>query len=362
MKIIVQDFTRSSITLCYLFKVGFIRGFFFFYVFSVIGHSAWAQQAAAITDPITWQVKIQEENSFDEEGLMFLKWSRNVYLVQNNGTKNYVAIHGKFREPVKQALLNEKPFPTEEDGSFHLKIVVTQEKKLRFNIFATSATTGREHRMQYTIASVNEKAVEIQPSRWRFSAGTGMSLISFRQRNVTPFNEWAMTIKGGATYRLVPDLWDIGLATFFNVIALSSDSPRGYKIQYLGVNLKAGYHLIDAPSHLRLTLSGGFYLNTSVSTVGFADMVGPQISPEVTYLFQNGHSLFWYGKFAYSFIGTHSSFFKDNREVATGIHYSFPVSLTNRLSIGVDLSQLSLSSAVDWASTNTYSLSGGLSF
>lgn len=341
--------------------VSTIRNFCLVFAF-LFSTTVYAQQAASFSGPYTWQVKIQEENSFDEEGLQFLKWSRSVYLVKRAGTRDYVQINGQFREPVKQAVLNGKPFPVNPDGSFELKIVVIEDKKVRFNIFATAASNDREHKMQYTIAAVHAKAKEISQSRWRLNAGAGATLISFRQRNVVTFDEWALTIKGGATYRLVPDQWDIGMSTFFNAFVFSTTSPANLKIQYLGFNLKAAYHVVSAPSSWRFIVSGGFYWNSSLSVVGFANMMGPQISPEVTYIFPNGSSLFWYSKFAYALSGEHDRFFKDNREVATGIHYSFPINHVNRLSFGVDLSQLSLSADNHWASTNTYSFSGGLSF
>jgi len=94
----------------------------------------------------------------------------------------------------------------------------------------------------------------------------------------------------------------------------------------------------------------------------FSNMFGPQLSPELIYFFKNGNSLFWYGKFAYALASEHTTFFKDNREVATGMHYSFPITLKNRLSVGVDLAQLNLSVDKHWACTNTYTLSGAISF
>jgi len=288
--------------------------------------TAQAQQAASIMDTYIWQVKIQEENSFDEDGLQFLKWSQTVYLVQNAGDKNFVTIQGKFREPIQQATLNGKNFAVDQDGKFTLNIVlISDDKKVRFNIFA-STQAGREHKMQYTIAAVNERPVPVAPSLWRYSAGLGTTLINFRQKKVTTFDQWAMTIKAGATYRLVPNRWDLGASVFYNALPIHSNSPKLYTIQYLGFNAKASYQLLDLTSRFRVVLSGGFYYNSSMSAVGFADMIGPQISPELTYIFPNGNSLFWYGKFAYSLVGDHSSFFDDNREVAMGLHYSYPIS------------------------------------
>jgi len=198
--------------------------------------------------------------------------------------------------------------------------------------------------------------------RWRFSAGLGFTLISYRQQDINSFNQTVITVKAGTIYRAIPDKLDLGLNAFFNALPLSTNSPDGNKIQYMGVNVRAGYHIIDAPSSLRFTLNGGMYFNNSYGAVGFANMYGPQISPEFTYVFKNGHSLFWYLKYAYSLSGSKGISFKDNREAAAGLHYSFSISSKNRLSIGVDISQLSLSLPEAWASTNTYSLSSGISF
>jgi len=198
-------------------------------------------------------------------------------------------------------------------------------------------------------------------SKIRFSFGTGLTLISYRQQDTTTFEEKALTIKGGAVYRLIEHVLDVGLSAFYNAAILDNTSPVD-QVKYFGANLRATYHLIDEPSRIRVNLSGGLYWNSSSGNVGFANMIGPQLFPDVTFVFSNSHSLMIYGKYAFAFKNQSGNSLLNNREVASGVHYSFPVSSLNRLSIGVDASQLNLSVPDAWASTNTYSLSMGLSF
>jgi len=261
-----------------------------------------------------------------------------------------------------KATLNGKEMVVNDDGEFDIYFAFPGEEKT----FLIGVTDIQNHYylMQYKISPVidrDERGANWSP-RWRFSLGAGYTLISYREKGVTDFEQKVITVKLATSYRIIPEKLDLGFGGFYNAITISTTSPNGYKIQYLGFNLRAGYHLLDAPSSLRIVLQGGLYFNDSFGTVGFANMYGPQISPEFSYIFNNGHSLFWYGKYAFSFSGTTGISFKDNREVAAGVHYSIPISQFNRFTVGVDVSQLSLSLGTAWASTNTYSLSAGLSF
>ena len=219
--------------------------------------------------------------------------------------------------------------------------------------------------MKYKIVpEEHQEAVlsKIPTHRLRYSAGMGGTLLSFRQQNVVPFNQFAWTVKGGINYRLVPDHFDLSCSGFMNLLPIDSQSPAGFKIQYIGLNGRIGWTVLGSPSPFRITINAGLYYNTSISAVGFTNMIGTQLYPEFIYVFKNGHSLLLYGKISPA-LGRPLSV-SDNREVATGIHYSFPISPSNRMSVGMDISQLNLSVAnpSDWASTNTYSISSGISF
>ena len=337
----------------------------FAFLFGFILHNAQAQQAASVVDNNSLKVQVQEVSLYKGQGIPFLSWKKEVYFVESTAFVNYANILGRFKEKVLSATMNGRTLAVSDDGSFNARLEYTGEEK-SFILTVTDAN-NKIYRMQYKVSAANPKAMQLISNakttfRWRFSAGAGLTLISYRQQDTATFDQKVITIKAGTIYRAIPEKLDLGLNAFFNLLPLSSNSPVGNKIQYLGINARAGYHLIDAPSSLRVTLNGGFYFNNSYGNVGFANMYGPQISPEFIYVLDNGHSIFSYFKYAYSLSGSKGISLKDNREVAVGAHYSFPVSTKNRLSIGVDLSQLSLSLTDAWATTNTYSLSAGISF
>ena len=323
-----------------------------------------AQQAAAVSEAYRWQAKIEEVQLFKDQGIPFLKWTKDKILVESTSFLHYTDIQGQFSEKVTQATLNSKQMPVKEDGTFEIHFGFPGEAKT-FTITAIDSK-NKVYRMQYKIVPIDHKEVvldKIAPHRWRFSAGAGITRLSFRQRNVTPFDQYAMTIKGSATFRLVPEKFDLGFSSFFNAVPFSSTSDKGYKIQYLGVNGRVVWNLVGSPSPLRINLSAGAYYNTSLSEIGFANMYGPQLYPEFIYVFDNGNSLLLYSKYSPAISQSLKISLNNNREVALGMHYSFPLTFKNRMAVGVDISQLSLSvPSGDWASTNTYSLSAGLSF
>lgn len=335
--------------------------------------TAQAQQAASIPDlsdhgPVRWEAKVEEVQPKEGkklEGIPFLKWTKETVEVETTAFLHYTNIQGKFTEKVSQATLNSKQMPVKEDGTFDIHFGFPSTAKT-FVITAIDSK-NRTYRMQYKINPVDHQEVileKIAPHRWRFSAGAGLTRLSFRQRNVNAFNQWAVTLKGSATYRLVPDKLDLGFSSFFNAIPFSTTSTAGYKIQYIGVNGRIGWNLISS-NPIRVNINAGLYFNTSLSTIGFANMYGPQLYPEFIYIFDNGNSLILYGKYSPALSQSLSISFAANREVAVGVHYSFPITFSNRMSVGFDMSQLSLTTTTpvnDWASTNTYSLSAGISF
>jgi hypothetical protein len=326
---------------------------------------AFAQQAASVMDSNVVKVKIEEVNLYKDQGIPFLAWLRDTFVVESVGGSNYVTVRGQFKEKVINATVNGRTLNRNESGYFAAKLDFTGEEK-SFIITVTDAN-NKIFRMQYKMSQVaDKKKIAVGPLpgvvRWRFSAGAGLTLISYRQQDISTYDQKVVTVKAGVVYRLLPGELDLGVNAFYNLVPLSSTSVDGYKIQYMGINVRAGYHILDSDSPLRVTLNGGMYFNNSYGNVGFANMYGPQISPEFVYIFNNGNSLFLYLKYAHSLSGSTGISLNDNREVATGLHYSFPISQSNRLSIGVDMSQLSLSLPDVWASTNTYSLSAGISF
>ena len=341
-------------------KIAVISGL----IINSISITAQAQQTATIDEAIRWQAKLEEVKDIGNQSSPFLKLSKDIVLVESTALLHFINIQGQFIEKITQATLNSKEIPVKEDGSFQINFGFS----IYTNTFTVTALGAKNkiYRTQFKVIPIEHKEVAVEkiaPKIWRFSAGAGLTRLSFRQRYIEPFDQNALTIKGGAIYNLIPEKIDLGLSMFFNAIALSSTSPANYKIQYLGANGRLVWNLVGNPSPVRINISAGLYYNTSLSTVGFANMYGPQLYPEFIYIFKNGNSLLAYTKYSPALSQAQLIELKHNREVAMGMHYSFPITVNRRMSVGVDISQLSLSIPNgSWASTNTYSLSAGVSF
>ncbi len=332
--------------------------------------TATAQQAATVIDSNINTVKLVPVDVLGSKGIPFLKWTTDQFVLDQDVAESSVKLTGVFGEKVKSATINGKLLNVGNDGSFVHEVKYTGEQKAL--IVTAVDEKGAPYRVNFKLSGRasnqlvlkigSEKATAI--SRWRYSLGAGYTLINYRDFTDIAFEQRAITVKGGVVYRAVESVFDVGLSAFYNLVPLNTVmiQGNGIHLQYIGVNLRGTYHLVESPSPLRVNVSGGLYWNSSNSVVGFKNMYGPQIAPDFTYVFDNGHSLYLYGKYAFSVSGSTGISIKDNREVATGLHYSFPVSMSNRMTIGTDVSQLSLSIGNSWASTNTYSLSAGLSF
>jgi hypothetical protein len=322
--------------------------------------SALAQQAESMNASARFNAIIEDTGQFINQGIPFLNWDQSDLQVEVVGDLMKTVLIGHVDHPVKQIFFNGKEIQANEQGDFELSHEFKMETRT-FNMRIVDADT-KSYFGQYRIRAADIKDEKAAKSLFRFNFGAGITSLSYRQQRIEPFSQLALTIKGGAVYPIWKNQLDAGFSGFYNVIGFGSSSPRGYKMRYMGLNGRLGYSVIKAPSKLKMNINVGIYYNTSYSDIGFGNMMGPQLYPEISYHFDNGHSLHAYGKLSPAFSNDYSISFNDNREIAAGVHYAFPLNAVNRLSIGIDISQLKLSVEPNWGVTNTYSLSGGISF
>ena len=114
-------------------------------------------------------------------------------------------------------------------------------------------------------------------------------------------------------------------------------------------------------SRLQFRLNGGIYYNTSVSEIGFKNMLGPQIFPELSLRISKNQGVMTYFKYSPVVVAGGIDITR-NRELATGLY--FRQSLKNRKSIfvGLDYAELDAVSGAKEAHTRTLSLGVGLGF
>ncbi len=326
-----------------------------------LSFSAVAQQTVSPTEVVRRKAAVLESKSSLDTGIPFLQWEKESIWIEEHVPLLYCMIKGRLLEPMQQLQVNGKVMTIKSDGKFEIFFKFPSSvHDFKITLISKNQKTYRSH---FQVVDLHQRFLSTKKplTRAHYSAGLGYTLIHYQQSTVSPFHEGALTFKGGFTYELKPDVWDLNLGSFLNVFTLKSSSADGDSIRYLGLNAKVGYHLITFPSPIRLILNAGIYYNTSFGTVGFLDMFGPQLYPEVRYLFANNHALTTYGKYSPSVAHSLSDFGK-NREIATGLHYSFPLNSFYRLSVGIDYSELFLLRGADSAQTSTFSLSSALLF
>lgn len=332
---------------------------------------AHAQQAESLGDADRYTAVIEDTGQFTNQGIDFLTWDESLLVVDViSPDKHKTRLRGRIQNKIKDVFLEGKPIKVDSKGEFEADFNFRYDTRT-FTIRVVDRN-NKSFFSQYRIRPSNEapKPKEVTPetetppqkSLFRFNAGAGMTVLSYRQQRVEPFSQYAITIKGSVNHPIIKDHIDAGFSGFYNAVGFGSTSPQGFKMRYMGLNARVGYSVIKAPSPYRLNLNVGFYWNTSFSDIGFGNMMGPQVYPEFAYILNNGHSIHAYGKLSPAFSNTYSISFSENREIAAGVHYSFPITDSNRLSVGMDVSQLQLSVDDTWGITNTYSLSGGISF
>lgn len=178
------------------------------------------------------------------------------------------------------------------------------------------------------------------PSQFDFAAGLGVTYSVFHQLGVPVISQVSQMLKAGANYRL-QDRWSFGANVFYTPFQYTSQ-PKGFSLDFLGGNVRAGYTVTQPKSRWVFTPYLGWYYNTSFSHpvgFGYQDLQGPQIFPTLTRLFENNQKASIYLK--YSPILSNLSFLNaDNGEFAFGGSYSFPVGKGNSIAITLDLAYL----------------------
>jgi hypothetical protein len=335
--------------------------------FMFFSASSYAQQTVSPTENSGWEAEIKEIRDPDSIGISYLSWNDMLVWVEPSDQLQYTVLKGHLGAPINQLTLNGKNIYVDRSGDFEIRFGFRgTEKTFRMTALDHNNRVSRAtFRLAPSIEEIKlQKLDRIETRNYsikkvRYSLGAGYTQIHYEQTGLEAIDEHAVTIKGALIYRLVPNQWDLGLSSFANAFLIKSSSTLS--VRYVGVNLKAGYYVLKAPSRFRIVLNGGLYYNTSFGDVGFSGMYGPQIFPELSYQISDRRSIMTYVKFSPVLVGSKIDFSK-NRELAVGAHYSFPFARTRRLSIGVDYSRLDLFVDGDSASTSTLSLSTSLSF
>jgi hypothetical protein len=222
--------------------------------------------------------------------------------------------------------------------------------------FARSATPVRKGLTPAT--QVGKEQVR-PPPRWRKSFSVGITSLTYSQTAVDPFTQKLITIKGGVEIPINDSRWSIGTGFFFNAFELSNTG--NYDLKILGFNLRLGRFLTAPESRVQVRFNGGVYYNTSLSVIGFKNMLGPQIFPELSYRITNRQSVMIYVKYSPVLVAGGIDIIR-NRELATGIYFRQSLVSGSGFFAGVDIAGLDAAAGSDEARTRSVSFGIGFGF
>lgn len=284
-------------------------------------------------------------------------------------------LKGRVADPKKSVIINYRPVKITPEGTFTYKInvdkavteiqanIIQEDGKMQADPYALTVTDWN-----LTAGRDNIRKKE-DPRKFFFNPGLALTTINYTQTNtdVGTLTPIMLTVKAGVDYRIQKKNWVIGFVGFMNVAPISGATATT-SFRFLGLNLRAGKRigLLSAP--WELTLSGGLYYLTMITTgnFGFSNVAGPQLYPTVRYSLNNGGAVLSYFKFSPISQGfTLMSF--TNFEIAVGLHYQFPRTKKVGFSVGVDLSRVALTT-VDQnnvsgtANSQTISIGGSANF
>ncbi len=305
-----------------------------------------------------------------------LKW---VHFSQ--GPNQTLLLSGQLTDPEASLVIAEQKFPVEPGGRFTLKVprptkttevtvkVVdaygkVEEEHINIIIRAAAASSSDSSKGQGGESSGKESsekfAVEDISSNKRFfgTVSVGISQISYTGPGVTTaLKEIAATPKFSGTYVLIPDRWDLTANLYFTAPILKS-SESGTTLNFLGSNVRGGYHLTPPKAPWKLIFGFGIYYTTTFSnqTIGYANVSGPQVYPILQRRFSADKVFSVY--FKYSPVSDSFQLLNlSNHELASGISYRY-----KKVVSGFDFSHLKLKTAVGTAASTSYSLSVGYLF
>ncbi len=273
--------------------------------------------------------------------------STPVVVEETSGTKvkHFVVIEGLYPKEDWSLIIGKVKLKRDKTGRFKAKTKIEgKEKSLAFAAVGPGGQVEVESlKILYSDFDSNRKEM----TRHSFSAGAGLSMISYTQEatavsNAVNLSEKGITLKGSYVYRLAPPNWDLGITVFGTGMVLSSSLP-GATARFIGANFRVGYAVSQVREPWRLLLMvGGYYTTMIVSpnTFGFQNLSGPQFFPVLRRALNQGNSISSYFKISPVSAGGFSITNLSSREMAFGVTYNKNLKNGHSMPFSIDYSNL----------------------
>ena len=300
-----------------------------------------------------------------------LKWDSDSFKIYNlpvsgGATKIYLELKGKFLKPGYSLLISNESVDEKESGEFtHYLEINDKQPEVAIaavdqagKVLRTLLIFKIPDEVVLVTAQTSAASDPFSPvglRAWTFTAGLGMTYMSYSQSGIQSFSQESLTGKIQVHHWLKPGLFDASASAFYNLFPISSTVPA-QTIRFLGLNARVGYKVQRIPSPWSLTVNGGLYfLTTSASKLfGFTGVAGPSIYPVLRLSLPKDRSAYAYLKFSpiTQSLGLLSL---ANNEFAMGTGFGFPL-LGRGYTASLDISFLDLLLNGVRVTSNSYSL------
>lgn len=250
------------------------------------------------------------------------------------------------KEDASLILADGTKIPCDETGHFTLTLPMPQPSANVELIAISPRGTVERQAFKVTLNSYQEYrallAGKTERKRLSMAISTGVSYLSYAE-GAKRLTELGTTFKFASTFALFPPSWDIGMSAYVTGFALSKTWPQ--TLRFLGINGRVGYAIPFVAEPWRLIImTGAYYTTTTVidNSVGFKNMMGPQLFPTFRRALSNGKTIFAYCKYSPISAGGLSVLRLSNREIAVGGSYSWPLSQKFMGALSLDLANLAV--------------------
>ena len=290
------------------------------------------------------------------KGAGTIDWVDTHLNVRQNGRLSFVDLEGKTPSSVDALELNGQKIDLIGDGIFKLTLGFPGKSKT----FTLSVHDRLKGNLVYRFSIDAPKPVKVKTeSRFHGAFALGVTQIQYKQTRIPLFTEKALNINGALTYTIMPKKLDLVFSGFLNAFVLNSSSKN--TVRFMGLTPGFRYHASQSESKVQIHLNGAIYYNTTIGNIGFVNMMGPQLYPDLVYHFTDKTAVFTYVK--YSPVLSNSGLdFKNNSEFSAGIHYLRSAWLNQQVFAGIDYSASTLTTTLLTATASTVGVSVGVSF
>ncbi|MCM2276673.1 MAG: hypothetical protein NDJ89_01185 [Oligoflexia bacterium] len=244
-------------------------------------------------------------------------------------------------------LLWEEEIPTDSQGNFVLELPL-ESVETRITLRAVGLL-GEVETQEVTVVvpdfEERRDRLEIQTtaaSRIRTHLGLAITSLSYSETDLSRRGWFSPTLQLNVRTTLVPRQWELQASGFANLLPFGAERETD-QARFFGVNLRAGWEMLES-DRLSVSLLGGIYfLTMSVPSAefGFRNIAGPQLYPQFRYFTGLRRSISGYLKFSPITDGIVPLSLR-SRETALGLAHHWHWRSGRSLSVNLDLSSLRL--------------------